>query len=45
MAATNTQIVDYVLYDFNNKQGRVPFLDNQATRDLLNAQIRAATGL
>jgi hypothetical protein len=35
-----TGIITYTLYDFNDKQGRVPFLDATATRALLAAQIR-----
>lgn len=38
-------IITYTLYDFNDKAGRVPFLDASATRTLLATQIRLNCGL
>ena len=43
--AQYTTIIDYCLYDFNDKQGEVPFLDNTTTRATLAAKIRGACGL
>lgn len=43
--AQYTSIITYCLYDFNDKQGRVPFLDNTTQRTALATQIRAACGL
>lgn len=43
--ANYTGIITYCLYDFNDKAGRVPFLDNSTARTNLAGQIRAACGL
>jgi len=40
-----TSIITYCLYDFNDKQGKVPFLDNSTSRTNLSTQIRIACGL
>lgn len=45
MALTNTQAIDYALYDRNNRQGKVPWLDIQADRDACNAEIRRVLGI
>lgn len=37
--ATNSQLVDYCLYDFNDKKGRVPFLDDATARGQLKANL------
>lgn len=37
--------ITYVLYNFNDKQGRVPFLDNSTQRSALTTAIMAACGL
>lgn len=43
--ATNTVLLDYALYDFNDKQGRVPFLDNATTRATLETKILGILGV
>lgn len=43
--AQYTSIINYCLYDFNNKKGLVPFLDDSTARNLLAIQIRIACGL
>ena len=43
--AQYTNIINYTLYDFNNKMGKVPFLDNTTLSALLAAQIRINCGL
>jgi|TARA_R110000868_G_scaffold53736_3_gene168462 hypothetical protein len=43
--ANYTGIITYTLYDFNDKSGRVPFLDNSTFRTNLAAQIRINCGL
>jgi hypothetical protein len=43
--AQYTTIIDYCLYDFNDKKGRTPFLDDSTTRATLAAKIRGAVGL
>jgi hypothetical protein len=40
-----TGIITYALYDFNNKMGRVPFLDNATLRGNLATQIMTLCGL
>lgn len=45
MPATNTQIINYCLYDKNDKEGRVPFLDDEDKRSVLATKIRLALGL
>ncbi len=40
-----TNIINYTCYDFNNKMGRVPFLDNTTLCGLLATQIRVNCGL
>ena len=43
--AQYTTIIDYCLYDYNDKQGKVPFLDNSTSRNTLADKIRGACGL
>lgn len=43
--AQYTGPITYVLYDFNNKMGRVPFLDNSTKRANLVTAIMAACSL
>ncbi len=43
--AQYTTIIDYCLYDYNDKQGKVPFLDGSASRLILADKIRGACGL
>lgn len=43
--AQYTTLIDYCLYDYNDKQGRVPFLDGSTARNTLADKIRAACGL
>jgi hypothetical protein len=43
--AQYTTIIDYCLYDFNDRQGEVPFLDNSTLRTSLSTKIRLACGL
>lgn len=43
--AQYTTIIDYCLYDFNDKKGRVPFLDGSTDRNTLAVKIRLACGL
>jgi hypothetical protein len=38
-------IITYCLYDFNDKAGRVPFLDNSTARGNLATQIKTLCGL
>ncbi len=40
-----TGIINYTLYDFNNKMGKVPFLDNTTLCSQLAAQIRTNCAL
>ena len=40
-----TTIIDYCLYDYNDKEGKVPFLDETAARLDLATKIRLAVGL
>jgi hypothetical protein len=42
---TNTQLIDYALYSMNDKQGRVPFLDNATLRAQLDAAIVNILGI
>lgn len=37
--ATNTTLISYALYDFNDKQGRVPFLDDATKRATLTTNL------
>lgn len=43
--ATNTVLLDYALYDFNDKHGRVPFLDDPAQRAILDTKILGILGV
>jgi hypothetical protein len=43
--AQYTTIISYCLYDYNDKQGRVPFLDDSTSRTSLSTKIRLACGL
>ena len=43
--AQYTSIINYTLYDFNNKLGKVPFLDNTTLCGLLATQVRVNCGL
>lgn len=43
--AQYTTIIDYCLYDFNDRQGEVPFLDDSTLRTSLSTKIRLACGL
>lgn len=43
--ATNTTLVSYALYDFNNKHGKVAWIDNSDQLALAVSNILAITGL
>ncbi len=43
--AQYTGIITYCLYDYNDKQGKVPFLDDSTKRSTLATAIRVACGL
>lgn len=43
--ATNTVLVNYALYDFNDKRGRVPFLDDSAARTQLTTNLLGILGV
>lgn len=40
-----TNLINYALYDFNDRAGRVPFLDNSTARSNLVTQIKHVCSL
>ena len=43
--ATNTTLIDYATYSYNDKQGRVPWADDSAKRSQFVTNILTITGL
>lgn len=43
--ATNTQIIDYCLYDYNDKHGRVPWADDATKRADFESKLVTALGI